>query len=143
MTISKKSRPRSQKTKKLQKTTIMPISKIVRPSEIATKLQVPRKLLRILPPFHEGQHEMVLVARDGVGIDWRFRCAIRKHRHKKPCFQSKEWLDFVRSKKVQEGDKIEFNMEDNESGGKRLRIRVMRRAPHGDGYGDNYFEIYF
>ncbi|KAH8487601.1 hypothetical protein H0E87_026252 [Populus deltoides] len=83
------------------------VSKILKKIDTTKRLSVPTRFLRSLPPFKLGSHAVTFEATDEKGEAWAFQCSIRKRGHPKPVLQ-RGWVAFVRSKKLQVGDKVRF-----------------------------------
>jgi hypothetical protein len=81
--------------------------KILRETDTKKRLSVPIRFLRSLPPFKLGSHAVTFEATDEKGEAWPFQCSIRKRGHPKPVL-TKGWVAFVKSKKLQVGDKVRF-----------------------------------
>ena len=86
--------------------------KILRKTDAKKRLSVPISFLRSLPPFKLGSHAVTFEATDEKGEAWAFQCSIRKRGHPKPVLQ-RGWVAFVKSKKLQVGDKVRFMKHKN------------------------------
>jgi hypothetical protein len=82
-------------------------SKILRETDTKKRLSVPIRFLRSLPPFKLGSHAVTFEATDEKGEAWTFQCSIRKRGHPKPVL-TRGWVAFLKSKKLQVGDKVRF-----------------------------------
>jgi hypothetical protein len=81
--------------------------KILRETDTKKRLSVPIRFLRSLPPF-KGSHAVTFEATDEKGKAWTFQCSIRKTgQYPKPVL-TRGWVAFVKSKKLQVGDKVRF-----------------------------------
>ena len=82
--------------------------KILRKTDTKKRLSVPIRFLRSLPPFKLGSHAVTFEATDEKGKAWPFQCSIRKRgQYPKPVL-TRCWVAFVKSKKLQVGDKVRF-----------------------------------
>jgi len=82
--------------------------KILRETDTKKRLSVPIRFLRSLPPFKLGSHAVTFEATDEKGKAWPFQCSIRKRgQYPKPVL-TRCWVAFVKSKKLQVGDKVRF-----------------------------------
>jgi hypothetical protein len=81
--------------------------KILKETDTKKRLSVPIRFLRSLPPF-KGSHAVTFEATDEKGKAWTFQCSIRKTgQYPKPVL-TRGWVAFVKSKKLQVGDKVRF-----------------------------------
>ncbi|KAJ6868118.1 hypothetical protein NC651_033230 [Populus alba x Populus x berolinensis] len=87
-------------------------SKILRKTDTKKRLSVPIRFLSSLPPFKLGSHAVTFEATDEKGEVWTFQCYIRKTGHPKPVL-TRGWVAFVKSKKLQVGDKVRFTKHMN------------------------------
>ncbi|TXG71259.1 hypothetical protein EZV62_006194 [Acer yangbiense] len=73
-----------------------------------------------------GGNKVDLSPMDSDGNRWPFRCYTRLNGHPKPAFTT-GWLDFVRAKGLQIGDKVTFSkLEDDAGGAPQYRIHASR-----------------
>ncbi|KAG6735771.1 hypothetical protein POTOM_061568 [Populus tomentosa] len=80
--------------------------KILGKTDTKKRLSVPIRFLRSLPPFKLGSHAVTFEATDEKGKAWTFQCSIRKTgQYPKPDL-TRGWVAFVKSKKLQVGDKV-------------------------------------
>ncbi|KAJ6677322.1 AUXIN RESPONSE FACTOR 3 [Salix viminalis] len=83
-------------------------SKILRKTDTKKRLSVPIRFLKSLPPFKLGRHAVEFEATDEKGETWAFQCSTRKSGpYRKPVLTT-GWVAFVKSKKLQIGDKVRF-----------------------------------
>ncbi|XP_011003894.1 PREDICTED: B3 domain-containing transcription factor NGA4-like [Populus euphratica] len=88
-------------------------SKILRETDTKKRLSVPIRFLRSLPPFKLGSHAVTFDATDEKGKAWTFQCSTRKRgQYPKPVL-TRGWVAFVKSKKLQVGDKVMFIKREN------------------------------
>ncbi|KAB5524126.1 hypothetical protein DKX38_021875 [Salix brachista] len=81
-------------------------SKILRKTDTKKRLSVPIRFLKSLPPFKLGSHAVEFEATDEKGETWAFQCSTRKSGpYRKPVLTT-GWVAFVKSKKLQIGDKL-------------------------------------
>ncbi|KAI9162488.1 hypothetical protein LWI28_027886 [Acer negundo] len=103
-------------------------SKSLTITDIETRLTVPTRALRHIN-MPEGVNNVDLFPTDSNGNQWLFRCNTRLNGHPKPAFTT-GWLDFVRDKGLQIGDKVTFSklQEDEDEVGRapQYRIRATR-----------------
>ncbi|KAF9667361.1 hypothetical protein SADUNF_Sadunf15G0015100 [Salix dunnii] len=83
-------------------------SKILGKIDTKTRLSLPTRFLKSLPPFKSGSHVVEFEATDEKGEAWAFQCSTRKSGpYRKPVLTT-GWVAFVKSKKLQIGDKVRF-----------------------------------
>ncbi|TXG71249.1 hypothetical protein EZV62_006184 [Acer yangbiense] len=106
---------------------IVIFSKLLTETDISVRLTVPiRALQHINMPA--GDNNVALSAMDSDGNRWPFRCYTRPDGHPKPAFTT-GWLDFVKDKRLQIGDRVTFSMLEDEgvaAGAPQYRIRATR-----------------
>ncbi|KAK1580828.1 hypothetical protein Q3G72_000442 [Acer saccharum] len=98
-------------------------SKDLKQTDISVRLIVPTHALEHIN-MTEGDNNVY--AKDSDGKEWRFRCYTRPSG--KPAFTT-GWLDFVRAKGLQFGDKVTFSKlegEDEAGGAPQYRIHATR-----------------
>ncbi|XWS59364.1 hypothetical protein CRYUN_Cryun08bG0115100 [Craigia yunnanensis] len=102
-------------------------SKILSKTDINRRCAGPMKYFkmeRFPKPQLEGDHMVDFVVTDESSHDWSFRCSTRNiGKHPKPVL-IKEWIPFVQSKKLCEGDRVIIYEEQDETGSIHLRIKV-------------------
>ncbi|KAK0595499.1 hypothetical protein LWI29_007291 [Acer saccharum] len=102
-------------------------SKSLKQTDISARLTVPTRALKHIN-MPEGDNKVNLSPRDSDGNEWRFTCYTRPDGHPKPAFTT-GWLDFVRAKGLQIGDKVTLSKledEDEAGGAPQYRIRATR-----------------
>ncbi|GKV32213.1 hypothetical protein SLEP1_g40830 [Rubroshorea leprosula] len=97
-------------------------SKCLSKTDIGKRLSVPSKSLKYFPLSSE-QHAVDFKVKDENGRVWTFRCYTRRKKHLKPVL-TKGWREFVCTKKLEIGDKVEFCKEDEEGAGNGTRYCV-------------------
>ncbi|KAF9667362.1 hypothetical protein SADUNF_Sadunf15G0015200 [Salix dunnii] len=81
-------------------------SKILRKTDTKKRLSLPIRLYKSFPPFKSGRHTVEFEATDEKGEPWVFQCSTRKSGpYPKPVL-TRGWVAFVKSKKLQIGDKL-------------------------------------
>ncbi|MBA0848850.1 hypothetical protein Goshw_007975 [Gossypium schwendimanii] len=74
----------------------------------------------------EGNPREDFVVKDEKGRDWNLSCSIRKQsNHPKPVLIN-QWIHFVQSKKLREGDRVIIYGEQDETGLMQLRIKAEK-----------------
>ncbi|KAJ6976726.1 hypothetical protein NC653_028785 [Populus alba x Populus x berolinensis] len=102
-------------------------SKILRKTDTNKTLSVPTKYLKSLPSFNGG-HAVDFQAIDESGFVWTVKCSIRnKGQYRKPVL-SKDWLPFVRNKKLKVGDKIKFSLNQTAAATPFYRVRAEKEV---------------
>ncbi|TXG73671.1 hypothetical protein EZV62_002250 [Acer yangbiense] len=106
----------------------MIFSKDLTKTDIDTRLTIPTEALEHIE-MPEGENNVDVSCRyykDGShGTVWTFRCNKRRNGHPKPAFTT-GWLEFVRAKDLQIGDKVTFRMQEDEAGGGRAAQYTIR-----------------
>ncbi|KAF9667328.1 hypothetical protein SADUNF_Sadunf15G0011400 [Salix dunnii] len=83
-------------------------SKILRKTDTKKRLSVPIRFYKSFPPFKSGRHTVEFEATDEKGEPWAFQCSTRRSGlYPKPVL-TRGWVAFVKSKKLQVGDKVRF-----------------------------------
>ncbi|KAG4160412.1 hypothetical protein ERO13_D02G236400v2 [Gossypium hirsutum] len=101
------------------------VSKQLKTTDIEKRLTIPSKSLKYFPPL-DGNHVVQFKARDESGHHWKFQIYTRKgKRYLKPVL-TKGWREFVCTKELTIGDKVEFYMEEKEQGEAMYSVRVFR-----------------
>ncbi|KAH1123092.1 hypothetical protein J1N35_006252 [Gossypium stocksii] len=76
----------------------------------------------------EGNPREDFVVKDEKGCVWNLSCSIRKKpNHPKPVLIN-EWIQFVQSEKLREGDRVIIYGEQDETGLMQLRIKAEKRT---------------
>ncbi|KAK1582458.1 hypothetical protein Q3G72_015221 [Acer saccharum] len=107
---------------------IVIFSKSLTKTDTKARLTVPIDALEHID-MPEGDNNVY--PKDSDGKEWRFRCYTRPTGHPKPAFTT-GWLDFVRAKGLQIGDKVTFSKledEDEAGGAPQYRIHATRAIP--------------
>ncbi|KAK1584047.1 hypothetical protein Q3G72_029402 [Acer saccharum] len=100
-------------------------SKLLTETDIKARLTVPTDALAHIN-IPGGGNKVDLSVMDSGGNRHTFRCYTRPDRHPKPAFTT-GWLDFVRAKGLQIGDKVTFSKLEDEAGGTpQYRIHASR-----------------
>ncbi|TXG71255.1 hypothetical protein EZV62_006190 [Acer yangbiense] len=100
-------------------------SKLLTETDIKARLTVPTDALAHIN-IPGGGNKVDLSPMDSDGNRWPFRCYTRLNGHPKPAFTT-GWLDFVRAKGLQIGDKVTFSrLEDEAGGAPQYRIHASR-----------------
>ncbi|KAF2319934.1 hypothetical protein GH714_020689 [Hevea brasiliensis] len=86
--------------------------KTLKKTDIAKRLAIPAKALRLLPNFEDSR--MSIEVTDHEGLFWRFECSIRRIGHPRPVLAGRNWLAFVRRRNLKVGDKIRLYRERHE-----------------------------
>ncbi|KAK4837592.1 hypothetical protein QYF36_006780 [Acer negundo] len=102
-------------------------SKILTGTDIKARLAVPTHALNHI---NMPEDDNYVYPEDLDGKKWRFQVYTRPTGHPKPAFTT-DWLDFVKAKGLQIGDKVTFSKLDNEDedeagGARRYRIHATR-----------------
>ncbi|TXG71250.1 hypothetical protein EZV62_006185 [Acer yangbiense] len=98
-------------------------SKSLKQTDISARLAIPTDALKHIN-MPEGDNNVY--PKDLDGKEWRFQCYTRPTGHPKPAFTT-GWLDFVRAKGLQIGDKVTFSKLEDEAGGPpQYRIHASR-----------------
>ncbi|KAH1099242.1 hypothetical protein J1N35_016163 [Gossypium stocksii] len=102
------------------------VSKQLKKTDIEKRLTIPSKSLKSFPSL-AGNHVVKFEARDESGHRWEFQIYTRKgKKYLKPVL-TKGWREFVCTKKLSIGDKVEFDKEEKEQGEAVMyRVRVVR-----------------
>ncbi|KAF3440421.1 hypothetical protein FNV43_RR18705 [Rhamnella rubrinervis] len=120
-----------------QAITVVGYEKRLTSTDVSQKLTVPGHWLEILPSIEDNNNNVQIRVLDREGMYWEFYLSKRSAGdYKKPVFQSKEWLQFVRKKGLNIGDKIAIQREDDHFRGSQYRVMVgmtkkLRRASGG------------
>ncbi|KAA3482172.1 B3 domain-containing transcription factor NGA4-like [Gossypium australe] len=102
------------------------VSKQLKKTDIEKRLTIPSKSLKCFPSL-AGKHVVKFKARDESGRPWEFQIYTRKGRKYLKPVLTKGWRDFVCSKELTIGDKVEFDKEEKEQGEAVMyRVRVVR-----------------
>ncbi|KAH1099240.1 hypothetical protein J1N35_016161 [Gossypium stocksii] len=102
------------------------VSKQLKKTDIEKRLTLPREFLRCFPSL-AGNHVGTLKARDESGHHWAFQIyTCKRMRYSRPVL-TRGWRQFVCTKKLTIGDKVEFYKEEEEEGEAVMyRVRVVR-----------------
>ncbi|KAF9667360.1 hypothetical protein SADUNF_Sadunf15G0015000 [Salix dunnii] len=84
------------------------VSKILKKTDAKKRLSFPTRFLKSLPPFKLGSNAVEFEATDEKGEPWAFQCSTRKSRSYRKPVLTRGWVAFVKSKKLQIGDKVRF-----------------------------------
>ncbi|EEF29362.1 conserved hypothetical protein [Ricinus communis] len=103
-------------------------SKVLQCPDIERGLSVPEACIKAFQPTDKGT-EMNLQVRDESGIVRTFRCRIPIGLNPKPVVFG-DWLQFVRSKDLKQGDAITFYKEKDHATGADYRITVKKRESY-------------
>ena len=107
--------------------------KRLKQTDVSQKPAVLGDWLQILPNIEDNNNNVQIRVLDGQGMYWEFYLSKRSTGYyKKPVFQSKEWLQFVRYKGLMVGDKFVIQKEDDHFRGAQYRVRVQRLVGGGD-----------
>ncbi|KAK0597357.1 hypothetical protein LWI29_024483 [Acer saccharum] len=101
-------------------------SKILTETDIKARLAIPTPALK-----HINMHEGVnyVYPKDSDGKKWPFQCYTRPTGHPKPAFTT-GWLDFVKAKGLQIGDKVTFRkLEDEDEAGGEPQYIIHAKRP--------------
>ncbi|GLT85805.1 hypothetical protein SLE2022_039810 [Rubroshorea leprosula] len=99
-------------------------SKCLSKTDVGKRLSVPSKSLKYFPLSGE-RYAVDFEVKDENDRVWTFRCYTRKKKHLKPAL-TKGWREFVCTKQLEIGDKVEFCKEDEERTGARYRVKVKK-----------------
>lgn len=103
------------------------VSKELKKTDIEKRLTIPSKALKRFPSLGRN-HVVTFKARDESGHPWEFQIYTRKgQKYSKPVL-TRGWREFVCTKELTVGDRVEFDKEEKEQGGGAVmyRVRVVR-----------------
>lgn len=102
-------------------------TKILKKTDINTRLAVPTQCLKDLPSLSGSHYTYLRVNDESSKKAWMFRLSRRKKGHHAKPVLTKGWIEFVKRKELEIGDKITLINEDGRSAGASYTVQAMKK----------------